>query len=59
MCRILGPLVYAMFHTKWLTKVITNRLKLVLNDFISKTQLAFVGGLVVTDNVIMSHVCIS
>lgn len=59
MCRILGPLAYAMFHTKWLTKVITNRLNLVLNDFISKTQLAFVGGLVVTDNVIMSHVCIS
>lgn len=40
---------------KIITKVVTNRLKEVLDDIISKTQSAFIPGRLISDNIMVSY----
>lgn len=49
------PITLCNTHNKIIAKVLTRRLKLFLPQIISKSQSAFVSGLAIADNVLITH----
>ncbi|WZZ26944.1 hypothetical protein YC2023_010345 [Brassica napus] len=49
------PISLCTIQYKIISRIMCNRLKLILPEIISETQGAFVGGRLITDNVIIAH----
>ena len=49
------PISYCIVLVKIVTKVVTNRLKDMLDQVISKNQSAFISGRLILDNVMIMH----
>lgn len=61
MCKVYNYSIKysSIFLYKLVAKVISNRLKVIMDKIISFNQLAFLLGRLISDNIIVSHECLA
>lgn len=53
--QFLGPIDLCNFHNKVIARIITNRMKNILDNIVDESQSAFTSGRLITDNILVPH----